>query len=55
MDINGFKPPNTIGRDIYLMILTKDRLLPVGITGDGANDCNSSGAGYGCAAKFLYQ
>jgi prepilin-type N-terminal cleavage/methylation domain-containing protein len=56
LDVNGFKGPNIVGRDIYFMILTKDRLLPIGTTGDGyENDCISTNFGYGCAAKFLYQ
>lgn len=55
IDVNGFKKPNKIGKDIYLMILTKNRLLPLGTQDDAAHadDCNPNADGWGCAAKYL--
>jgi prepilin-type N-terminal cleavage/methylation domain-containing protein len=56
VDVNGFKGPNVLGKDVYSMVLTENRLLPVGITGDSTTDtCTSTGTGVGCAAKYLYQ
>lgn len=31
IDINGFKPPNMKGRDIFSFLITKDGLMPTGI------------------------
>lgn len=58
LDVNGFKAPNTIGRDIYPVHLTKDGIKPYGITGDSyspLNDCadGTAGSGRGCAEEFL--
>lgn len=55
VDVNGFKGPNMVGKDIYFMILTKDRLLPVGAGDNRSGDCIAGGIGWGCAAKYLYQ
>ncbi len=55
VDVNGFKKPNTIGRDIFLAIVTENRILPVGTADDSAhsNDCQKGQNGWGCSAKFL--
>lgn len=65
VDVNGYKGPNTIGKDIYYMWVTNNGIRPWGITGDiAANDpvttCienSTAGAntGYGCSVKHLYQ
>lgn len=31
VDINGYKRPNTIGKDIFSFLLTKDKVIPSGI------------------------
>ena len=46
IDVNGFKGPNTIGRDIYVGQLG-DRFYPLG------TDCDQSGAG--CSGEYLYK
>ena len=58
-DVNGFKPPNTIGKDIFAVSLTGDGIIPFGARGyfdvnDTTNGCLSTARGWGCAAKFLY-
>ncbi len=54
IDVNGFKGPNTIGRDIFAIDILEDRIVPVG-SKNLANECSTSNAGRGCAAKYLSQ
>lgn len=67
IDTNGFKKPNTFGKDIFLTEITKDSILPVGNANDGytykhssdgkIGNCNppdSNSTGIGCAARYLY-
>lgn len=67
VDINGFKKPNIMGRDMFSFVLTKEGLVPVGVEvmkdGDSAdkinfpNACNINDCkGYceGCAAWVIY-
>ncbi|MDD3149275.1 MAG: prepilin-type N-terminal cleavage/methylation domain-containing protein [Candidatus Gastranaerophilales bacterium] len=62
IDINGFKKPNTWGKDIFGASITSNALIPYGarnynnisttcIEDSTATDNN----GYGCAAKYLYE
>ncbi|MDD3150255.1 MAG: hypothetical protein PHV68_05410, partial [Candidatus Gastranaerophilales bacterium] len=62
VDVNGFKKPNTIGKDIFPINITSNGLIPYGamnyetpsttcIKGSTASD----NYGFGCAAKFLYE
>ena len=51
VDTNGFKSPNTVGRDIFDFYLLENKIVPRG----GENDssiCDSTN-GWGCAAKVL--
>lgn len=58
VDVNGFKKPNTIGKDIYSAFLIENMILPTGTQGDGyyptSESCTSSGEGQGCSAQYLY-
>lgn len=63
IDVNGVKPPNIQGRDIYMFWVQKDKITPFGTKGDdfdGKNGdyCNTNasfdGNGYACTAKYLY-
>ena len=54
IDINGFKMPNTVGKDIYIMLMLKNGLKPAGI-GTLAGRCTPTSDGRGCAAKYLYE
>ena len=61
-DVNGFKKPNTLGKDIFQVSLTENGLIPMGAQGyyDPSSDCNLSNTmgtntGLGCAALYLYQ
>lgn len=66
VDINGYKGPNTIGRDSFYGWITKDGTLPIGALDQenaaatlyNAASCdktNPAAVGWGCSAKFLYQ
>jgi type II secretory pathway pseudopilin PulG len=52
IDINGFKSPNTIGKDIHYVDIFEGSIKPMTTTIDS---CSPSGSGYGCATKYLYQ
>lgn len=52
VDVNGFKGPNTLGKDIFDVYILKDRILPFGVPNDGEL---CSGTGRGCSAQYLYQ
>lgn len=54
VDINGFNPPNQLGKDLFDFTITTDRVVPYGIagaTGEASfeTDC-LTGYGWGCAA-----
>lgn len=55
IDVNGFKPPNTVGKDVFGLNISPTRLIPYD-TSSGA--CSSSatgiGAGWGCSANYLF-
>lgn len=59
-DVNGFKGPNTIGKDIYGVEILPTQFLPSGATPvDSSQICNSSASnnednsGWSCTAKYL--
>ena len=58
VDVNGDNNPNVLGRDIFLLVLTKEKagLVPAGIDNNSAK-CTakdtSQYAGVDCAAKVL--
>ena len=57
VDVNGFKNPNTIGKDIFAFIITEDGLKPYGVDGSpaGYSVCTPASDGQGCTAVYLYQ
>ncbi|MDD3150374.1 MAG: prepilin-type N-terminal cleavage/methylation domain-containing protein [Candidatus Gastranaerophilales bacterium] len=60
MDVNGFKKPNTIGKDIFAVSITSNTLIPYGAKGftDPSTTCiegSTVATGWGCAAKYLYE
>ena len=62
VDINGIKPPNATGKDIFWFRITKYGIVPGGTENDTSRDfenyCNKSKPnslnGYGCAAWVIY-
>lgn len=55
-DINGFKEPNTIGKDIYAAVFTEDGLVVPyrdRTSYEKETDCSSSGKGISCISKYL--
>jgi prepilin-type N-terminal cleavage/methylation domain-containing protein len=63
IDINGFKGPNTQGKDIFQTWLFDNRITPQGIQGDNREpnitciegDTQTTNTGWGCAALYTYQ
>lgn len=65
VDVNGFTPPNKMGRDIFNYHITKYGLVPVGAKGSMEYDsnfatgtrCNPSvsSAGAGCAGRIFFE
>ena len=55
VDINGFKGPNTVGKDIFAVYITDTKIVPVGVDGSPAAHltCAGSTRGYGCAKARL--
>lgn len=54
VDVNGFKKPNTVGRDVFGVWVLRDRIVPMGSSKYPyipLSSCSTSG--YGCSAKFL--
>jgi prepilin-type N-terminal cleavage/methylation domain-containing protein len=61
VDVNGFKGPNTIGKDVFGIWVKKNGIMPYGTIEDNWIDattistCNPIKTGWGCSAKYLYQ
>ena len=68
VDINGFKPPNTIGKDIFsVWVLNNGNIIPFGTQGDRNSNptggyytpcdlsLNPNSSGQNCSADYLYQ
>jgi len=55
VDLNGFKRPNTYGKDMFLFYITKNRVVPNGSQGTWipAGDCTTAGRGETCAFDQL--
>lgn len=59
IDVNGLKSPNTVGKDLFLIYVTKYGMIPTGTSNEGAytfaGDCVSGNAnGWGCTAWVIY-
>ena len=69
IDVNGFKKPNTVGKDNFSASFMSDgRIVPYGSQQDGGcagcvsisttcvqGSTDSANTGHGCAAKYLYE
>ena len=54
IDVNGFKPPNRVGRDIFGIHVKTNRIVAFGARDSGyADDCNTSDNGMSCAGQVL--
>ena len=51
IDINGYKSPNQLGRDLFFFRITRTGVIPYGAY-DGTA-CVITGSGTGCASKIL--
>lgn len=58
IDINGYKPPNKWGKDLFMFYITKNGIIPSGTQQEiyyPFTDCDKdTGRGIGCAAWVLY-
>jgi len=57
VDLNGFSPPNMLGKDVHQFVFTKDTILPFGApsaytVASGYQDCPGA-KGFGCTAHLL--
>ena len=62
IDVNGFKQPNTMGKDIFEFSLTANSLIPAGAQGFFTPETTcieestaAGNRGHGCTALYLYQ
>lgn len=64
IDINGFNPPNIVGKDIFGSNILSGRTLPKGTTNDAESllgytcingSTNASNTGQSCSTKYLYE
>ena len=55
VDVNGFKQPNTVGRDIFAVHIQEKGIKPYGTQGDAIDPCSAGYDGFGCSAVYLYQ
>jgi len=59
LDVNGFKKPNTLGKDIFYLHVYEDCIAPWGTSDDDSNStsrsasCSKTSSGRGCAALVL--
>ena len=58
VDTNGKKFPNKVGKDLFLFLYKKDRILPYGYNNTdkplSSTGCSTAGTGYNCTAWVLY-
>lgn len=52
VDVNGYKKPNVIGRDIFAMYFTDNKIIPYGLI-YFKDSCEN--VGYSCAYEYLYK
>lgn len=54
VDVNGFTPPNTVGKDIFFLFVNdRNQILPTGTVGHPSFSCDSINWGHSCSAKYL--
>ena len=59
IDINGIKPPNMLGKDVFYFLIDYEHgvVRPFGYDKNKAqidSDCNKTGLGMSCAAKIIH-
>lgn len=55
VDINGFKTPNRIDKDLFYIYVMENRILPRCAPGDSCSPDNCGSYNGACSAKYLYQ
>jgi type II secretory pathway pseudopilin PulG len=54
VDVNGFKNPNTLGKDIFLLWILKNQIQPNGSPSSKYPSTCSTNGGWECSARYLY-
>lgn len=52
VDVNGFKPPNTMGKDLYTIRILSNKIYPA--NKENADNCATDPTDESCSAYFLY-
>lgn len=59
VDVNGYKKPNVVGKDIFRIYVLENSTKPYGAAGDTtfppSTDCDAAGFGFGCSTLYLNQ
>lgn len=56
IDVNGFNPPNVVGKDIFSLHITPEYgLIPYGSHGDLWAESECTTHGWGCSSEYLYK
>lgn len=57
VDVNGFKGPNRVGKDVFKIWVQENKVRPTGSLNDGYPVCENTGkyGGWTCATKYLSQ
>lgn len=53
IDVNNLSGPNVVGKDLYLVRVTRNMIYPDGSHEINENSCSASGSGLGCAALVI--
>lgn len=53
VDLNGSKPPNTVGKDIFVFGLYKDLNTPISSFSKDTSNCTKDGTGLSCVKKVM--
>lgn len=58
VDVNGFRGPNVMGKDIFFFYITENKLVPFGTEGTWTSTnryyrCENGGDGEACAAEYI--
>ncbi|EKE02890.1 MAG: hypothetical protein ACD_20C00317G0025 [uncultured bacterium] len=58
VDVNGFKGPNTYGKDIFIIYVQEHNIKPAGCVGSNsshADTCSPDKSGVSCSTEYLKQ
>lgn len=53
IDVNALKPPNTWGRDMFLIYYDTTHIYPASTVSEGVDNCINTWSGHSCAGQYL--